>query len=92
MMSAPRAGCHVVEPELRMRAELAPSDAVGPMAFVFPMQAGHAYTIAVDFFESGVGGGAGATFTARSRILAGIVRPPSSPFRPKPLHGRAHLK
>jgi hypothetical protein len=50
-------GCHVVEPELPVRAgSLALTDTVGPLAFVFPMLAGHAYTIFVDFFESGVAG------------------------------------
>jgi hypothetical protein len=50
-------GCHVVQPELPVRAgSVALSDTVGPQAFVFPMLAGHAYTILVDFFESGVAG------------------------------------
>jgi len=48
-------GCHVVEPEVPVRAG-GPADTVGPLALVFPMQAGHAYTVVVNISSSGLGG------------------------------------
>jgi len=62
-------GCHVVEAELPMQGRgQALLNTPSQVAVAFPMKAGHAYTVLVDFLESGLEG--------RKRRLYGVEQDP----------------